>query len=103
MGKKSGSGSWMNKPDHISESLEIIFGVKILLMRIRDGKKSDPGWEKFGSGINIPDPQDWYSPNGRCLAMNIYKVSPFLTCSLAPPSSSFLFGGLLMATSITFS
>jgi hypothetical protein len=20
-------------------------------------KKSDPGWKKFGSGINIPDPQ----------------------------------------------
>jgi hypothetical protein len=27
MGKKSGSG--MNNPDHISESLETIFGVKI--------------------------------------------------------------------------
>jgi hypothetical protein len=25
MGKKSGSGSGMNNPDHISESLEIIF------------------------------------------------------------------------------
>jgi hypothetical protein len=24
---------------------------------IRDGKKSDLGWKKFGSGINIPDPQ----------------------------------------------
>jgi hypothetical protein len=38
----------MNNPDHISNSLEIIFGVKILnpLMRIRD-----PGWKKFGSGI----------------------------------------------------
>jgi hypothetical protein len=30
MGNKSGSGSGMNKPDHISESLEIIFWVKIL-------------------------------------------------------------------------
>jgi hypothetical protein len=20
----------------------------------------DPGWEKSGSGINIPDPQHWY-------------------------------------------
>jgi hypothetical protein len=28
MGKRSGSG--MNIPDHISESLETIFGVKIL-------------------------------------------------------------------------
>jgi hypothetical protein len=30
MDKKSGSGSGMNNPDHISESLEKIFGVKIL-------------------------------------------------------------------------
>jgi hypothetical protein len=30
MGKKSGSGSGMNNPDHISESLETIFWVKIL-------------------------------------------------------------------------
>jgi hypothetical protein len=30
MGKKSGSGSGMNSPDHISESLETIFWVKIL-------------------------------------------------------------------------
>jgi hypothetical protein len=49
MGKKSGSGSGMNNPDDISESLETIFWV---LMGIRD-----PGWKKFGSGINIPDPQ----------------------------------------------
>jgi hypothetical protein len=59
MGKKSGSG--MNKPDHVSESLETIFCVKILKFfdedpefgmekfRIQDGKNSDPG-----SGINIP-------------------------------------------------
>jgi hypothetical protein len=64
MGKKSGSGSGMNNPDHISESLKTIFGLKYLnsFMRTRD-----PEWEKFGSGmeknsdpgsgINIPDPQ----------------------------------------------
>ncbi len=37
--KKSRSGSEMNIPDHISENLETIFGLKILLnslMRIRD-------------------------------------------------------------------
>jgi hypothetical protein len=28
IGKKSRSGSWMNIPDHISESLEIVFWVK---------------------------------------------------------------------------
>jgi hypothetical protein len=41
--KKSGSG--MNNPDHISESLEKIVCVKMInsLMRIRDGKISDPG------------------------------------------------------------
>jgi hypothetical protein len=36
----------MNNPDHISESLETIFGVKIL--KFFDG---DLGWKKFGSGI----------------------------------------------------
>jgi hypothetical protein len=30
MGKKSGSGSGMNNPDHISDSLETIFWIKIL-------------------------------------------------------------------------
>jgi hypothetical protein len=55
MGKKSVSGSRMNNPDHISESLETIFwGLKYLnsLMRIRDGRNSYPP-----SGKNIPDPQ----------------------------------------------
>jgi hypothetical protein len=58
MGKKTGSGSGINSPDHISESLETIVWANILyfnsLMRIRE-----PGWEKFGSGIIIPDPQHW--------------------------------------------
>jgi hypothetical protein len=44
MGKKSGSG--MNNPDRISESLETIFWVKIL--KFFD---ADPGWRKFGSWI----------------------------------------------------
>jgi hypothetical protein len=64
MGKKSGSGSGMNNPDHISESLDTFFWFKILKffyvdpgsglrdgkIRIRDGeirsrdrKNSDPG------------------------------------------------------------
>jgi hypothetical protein len=39
------SGSGMNNPDHVSESLETIFWLKYLnsFMRIRDGKNSDPG------------------------------------------------------------
>jgi hypothetical protein len=47
MGKKSGSRSRMNNPDHISESLETIFGVKILKFFY-----ANPGSEieKFGSG-----------------------------------------------------
>jgi hypothetical protein len=48
MGKKSGSGSGMNKPDHISESFETIFWVKILKFFVA---ARDPGWKKFGSGI----------------------------------------------------
>jgi hypothetical protein len=42
----------MNNPDHISESLETSFWVKIL--KFFD---VDPGFKKFGSGINIPNPQ----------------------------------------------
>ncbi len=55
MGKKSGSGSGMNNPDHISENFETIFAVKIL--KFFD---ADPGWKEFGSGINIADPQHWF-------------------------------------------
>jgi hypothetical protein len=40
MGKKSSSGSGMNMPDHISESLETIFWVKILKFFDAD---ADPG------------------------------------------------------------
>ncbi len=51
----------MNNPAHISGSLETIFWLKYLnsLMRIRDGKNSDPGWKNSdpGSGSNIPDQQ----------------------------------------------
>jgi hypothetical protein len=48
MGKKLGSGSGMNNPDHIFKSLETIFLVKILKFfdaesGIRDGRNSDPG------------------------------------------------------------
>jgi hypothetical protein len=56
MGKKSGSGIRIRdkNPDYISESLETIFWVKIF--KFFD---ADPGWKKFGSGINIPDSQHW--------------------------------------------
>jgi hypothetical protein len=47
-GKKSGSGSGMNNPENISESVETVYKVQIL--RFFD---ADPGWENFGS--EIPD------------------------------------------------
>jgi hypothetical protein len=54
----------MNNPDHISESLVTIFWFKILeffYADLRSGMEKirirDPGWKKFGYGINIPDPQ----------------------------------------------
>ena len=49
MGRKSASGSGMNNPDHIFQSLEtnffVFLGLKYLnsFMRIRDGDSSDPG------------------------------------------------------------
>ncbi len=59
MGKNQISGSGMNIPDHISESLETNFWVKILefFMRIRD-PESFRQWIRqnsdTGSGIKIP-------------------------------------------------
>ncbi len=61
--KKSGSG--MNNPDHISKSLETIFGFKsvlrtVLRIRIRDRVIFDPWIRDPGSGIGffrIPDPK----------------------------------------------
>ncbi len=50
MDKNQDSG--MNILEHISESLETIFGLKYLNSGIRDEKNSVPE-----SGINIPDPQ----------------------------------------------
>jgi hypothetical protein len=55
-----GSGIW----DLISESLETILWVKIPQFFDADPDQGsgiwnlfDPGWKKFGSWINIPDPQ----------------------------------------------
>jgi hypothetical protein len=60
LGKKSRSGSGMNIPDHISESLETIFWVKIL--EIFDANADPPSGNLFGPGsgmdkIWIRDPQ----------------------------------------------
>jgi hypothetical protein len=40
------SGSGMNHPDHISESVKTIFWVKIIKFF-----EADPEWKKFGSGM----------------------------------------------------
>jgi hypothetical protein len=61
MGKNPDTGSGMNIPDHFSESLKPVFGLKILKFFVTD---PDPGcgvrnlfnpgsgmMEKFGSGI----------------------------------------------------
>jgi hypothetical protein len=76
MGKKSGSGSGMNKPDHISESLETIFWVKIL--KFFDADPGSGPWEKFGSGINILDPQHWNFVLLRC--RYLLSVSEIVHC-----------------------
>jgi hypothetical protein len=54
MGKKSGSGFGRNNPDHISESFETIFWVKILKFF-----KSDPESGIQDEKNSDPDPQHW--------------------------------------------
>jgi hypothetical protein len=60
MGGKSGSGTGMNILDHFSESSETVL-LKFSLMRIQIRNLltlyPESGMEKFGSGMNIPDPQ----------------------------------------------
>jgi hypothetical protein len=71
MGIKSGSGSGMNNPDHISECFLTIFLVKIPVLNFFDAdprsgmekiRIRDPGWKKYGSGIRDkhPGPQHCY-------------------------------------------
>jgi hypothetical protein len=54
MGKKSRSGSGMSIPDHNFRELRNYFLVKNTKIFDAD---AESGMEKFGSGINIPDPQ----------------------------------------------
>jgi hypothetical protein len=57
-GKKSGSGSRLNNPEHIYDSLETTFWVKILKFFDADPgwTNSYPGWKKFGSRIRDKHP-----------------------------------------------
>jgi hypothetical protein len=63
MGKKLGSGSGMNNPNHFSESLQtMFFWVKILKLFDADPgsgmeKNSDAGWKKFRCGIRDKHPR----------------------------------------------
>ncbi len=52
-------------------------------MRIQDGKNSDPGWKKFGSGINIQDPQ-------HCLQIKLFCELKARVVDLDPVGSELL-------------
>ncbi len=73
--KNQGPGSGMNIPNHISDSLETIFGAKILEFFDAD---ADPGifltldGKKSGSGINIPDSVKLIAAEGICILQNIW-------------------------------
>ncbi len=88
-----GTGSGMNNQDHISDSLETtIFWLKYLdsLIRIRDGKNSDPGWKKFWSEIRDKNPGSavWSLPSIKMLVFGTcdeflwktFLASPDLCC-----------------------
>jgi hypothetical protein len=78
MGKKSGSGSGMNNPDHITESLKQFFGLKYLnsLMQILDGK--------FGSGI-----RDKHSGSATLLPIKIVIIElSFAACCQSTSSGA---------------
>jgi hypothetical protein len=67
----------MNIPEHISESLETIFWVKILKFFDADPDPEifltrDPGWKKFG--INIPDPQHWFFGSAFCYSQRKQQI-----------------------------
>jgi hypothetical protein len=77
----------MNIADHISESLETIFWAEILKFFDADadpdpgsGNIFDPGsgTEKFGFGINIPDPQHctsgYFSPRAQAKMRLLSKL-----------------------------
>ncbi len=62
----------MNNPDHISrELINRFLGLKYF--------DADPGWKRFGSGINISDPQhcqQYYIMKCLCLTLRyIYFLS----------------------------
>jgi hypothetical protein len=80
MGKKSGSG--MNITGH---GLETIFRVNLKILKFFYADPDpgsgvfltlDPGWKKFGSGINIPDPQ-------QCLLYILRNASAICRASIA--------------------
>jgi hypothetical protein len=60
-------------------------------MRIRDGKKSDPGWKisDLGSGINIPDPQYWLELSSSfCVHLRTGRLPTAPACPARPHPSA---------------
>jgi hypothetical protein len=97
-GRKSASGSGIRDEQPGSYFLELrnnflaFFGVKI-----RKFFDEDPGWrqlgsgmEKFGSGINIPDPPHWLDPDPHYCIFKIHEPWRF---KLEPLSSQWRRGG----------
>jgi hypothetical protein len=77
-----GFGCGVNILKHTSDSLETIFWVKIFKFFEADADPGifltlDPGWKKFGPGINVPDQQ-------YCLHVNIL----FSSMQLLPNSEN---------------
>jgi hypothetical protein len=73
MGKKSRSGSGMNIPEHISESLETIFGIKILKFFDADADS--------GSGIIFVMYSQWadfFSLKGNTFFKSLFGRKSFL-------------------------
>jgi hypothetical protein len=81
MCKKLGSGSWMNNPDHIAESLETIFGLKFDTDPGSGMKNFDQGWKKFGYGIRDPGSATMLDYESRIGSVAVLTVGTFtLVC-----------------------
>jgi hypothetical protein len=61
----------MNNSDHISESLETIFGVKIL--KFFD---ADSGWKEFGSGVETIRIRDKHPGSPTLLEPSVVDPDP---------------------------
>ncbi len=83
MGKKSGSGSGMNNPDHISESSETIVEVTVKYNKYLNSlmRNRDPGWKKFGSRMGKIRIRDKYPGSATLLLSLPMSMMHFLRIS----------------------